>query len=314
MKPAMQQLSSNATDTKALERLPELSLELLPKLKTLAGLFKLRIVMLLLISALGGAILGAGGWPGSQALLLLIITGGLSAAGASAINQYLERERDMMMKRTRHRALPSGAIAKPLWVLIVGCGMVVFAIVLSAIYNPILAISNALGAFIYIGIYTIWLKPRTILNIVIGGAAGSMAVISGGAAAHAWNEPGVLALALLVFVWTPTHFWSLAMAYRKDYADAGIPMLPINISMQQASWWVAIHTLATGFIAIILGFHASLGAIYVIPVSLISIQYLFLTLRLIKNPTGKLALSLFKFSNIYLSVVQLIIIFLPLFN
>lgn len=305
----MENLSPPTTNSK-----PFIWTDFRSRIKTLSALFKPRIVLLLLVSALGGASLGAGGWPGAQALILLIITGGLSAAGASAINQYLERDRDAQMKRTSRRPLPAGAVNKPIWVLLVGTGMVVFAVVLSAIYNPALAISNALGAIIYIGVYTIWLKPRTILNIVIGGAAGSMAVISGGAASHAWNEPGVLTLALLIFVWTPTHFWSLAMAYRQDYAHADFPMLPVKISMQQAAWWVAVHTLATGFIAVLLSLHPSLGLIYFLPVGLLSIQYLFLTLRLIRKPEEKLALSLFKYSNIYLSIVQLFIIFLPLFK
>jgi len=309
----MENLAPITTDPEAISG-AELHVDLRSRIKTLAGLFKLRIVLLLLISALGGAILGAGGWPGIQALTLVLITGGLSAAGASAVNQYLERDRDAQMKRTRKRPLPSGAVKKSTWVLLVGSGMVIFAVLLSAMFNPALAISNALGAIIYIGVYTVWLKPRTVLNIVIGGAAGSMAVISGGAASHAWNEPGVLALALLVFAWTPTHFWSLAMAYRKDYAHAGFPMLPVNVTMQQAAWWVAIHTLTTGFIAIVLGFHPALGLVYLVPVSLISVQYLILTIRLLRKPEGKLALSLFKYSNIYLSIVQLIIIFLPLFK
>jgi len=309
----MQNLTPTASDSIAITR-QDSKVGPLTKIKTLAGLFKLRIVVLLLISASGGAILGAGGWPGGQALTLLLITGGLSAAGASAVNQYLERERDALMKRTSRRPLPSGAVKRSSGVLLAGSGMVVFAVALSALYNPALAISNAAGAIIYIGVYTIWLKPRTVLNIVIGGAAGSMAVVSGGAAVHAWNEPGVLALALLVFAWTPTHFWSLAMAYRKDYAHAGFPMLPVNVSMKQAAWWVAVHTLLTGFIAILLGFHPALGPVYLIPVILLSVQYLFLTLRLLRNPEGKMALSLFKFSNIYLSIVQLIIIFLPLFK
>lgn len=309
----MQNLTPTASDPIVLSG-QKSKVDLRIKIKTLAGLFKLRIVMLLLISASGGAILGAGGWPGGQALTLLLITGGLSAAGASAVNQYLERDRDAWMKRTRRRPLPSGAFQKSTWVLLLGGGMVVLAVVLSALYNPALAISNALGAIIYIGVYTIWLKPRTVLNIVIGGAAGSMAVISGGAAAGSWNEPGVLALALLVFAWTPTHFWSLAMAYRKDYAHAGFPMLPVNVTSEQAAWWVAVHTLATGFIALVLGFHPVLGLVYLVPVSLLSIQYTYLTIRLLRNPEGKLALSLFKYSNIYLSIVQLIIIFLPLFK
>ena len=292
----------------------ESSIDLGTKLKTLASLFKVRIVLLLLISAIGGAVLGAGGWPGGQTLVLLVVTGGLASAGASAVNQYLERERDARMVRTRRRALPSGAIKKSSWVLITGSGMVLLAVGLSAAFNPALALSNALGAFIYIGVYTLWLKPRTVLNIVIGGAAGSMAVVSGGAAAHAWNEPGVLALSLLVFAWTPTHFWSLAMAYRQDYAQAGFPMLPVNVTMRRAAWWVAVHTLATGFIALALGLHPALGLGYLIPVLLITLQLLRLTIHLLRTPNGNAALSLFKFSNIYLGVVQLMVIFLPMFR
>ena len=118
-----------------------------------------------------------------------------------------------------------------------GIGMVIFSVALSAVFNPALATAIGVGAIIYIGVYTIWLKPRSILNIVIGGAAGSMAVISGGAASHAWNSAGVLSLALLVFIWTPTHFWSLAMAYRNDYASAGFPMLPVK-SVNEAGSYV----------------------------------------------------------------------------
>jgi protoheme IX farnesyltransferase len=297
-------------DSKRLSERAEVDLR--SKIKTLAGLFKLRIVMLLLISALGGALIGANGWPGGYNLILLTITGGLSAAGASALNQYLEREQDAHMTRTRRRALPSGFIQNPGWVLLTGGGMVLFAVILSAVFNSVLAISNALGAIIYIGVYTLWLKPRTILNIVIGGAAGSMAVVSGGAAAGAWNEPGVLVLALLVFAWTPTHFWSLAMAYRQDYAQAGFPMLPVNVSPQQAAWWVALHTVTTAGAAIALGFHPVLGWGYLVPVGLISLHFLRLTLVLLRNPSGSTALRLFKFSNIYLGLVLLIAIVLSL--
>lgn len=300
----------NITETKSLPVQEKSNLRSI--MKILAGLFKLRIVMLLLISAVGGAVIGANGWPGGLNLLLLVITGGFSAAGASALNQYLERDRDSKMIRTAKRALPSGVIGKPVWVLVTGAGMVIFAVGLSAFFNPTLAISNALGAIIYIGIYTIWLKPRTIVNIVIGGAAGSMAVISGGAAGGTWNEPGVLALALLVFAWTPTHFWSLAMAYRKDYARAEFPMLPVNVSPQQASWWVGVHTLTTGLIAILLGFHPALGWGYILPVGLITVLFLNLSVQLIRIPKGNGALRLFKFSNVYLGVVLLIAIILPL--
>ena len=104
------------------------------------------------------------------------------------------------------------------------------------------------------------------------------------------------------------------MAYRKDYAQAGFPMLPVNVTMQRAAWWVAVHTLATGFVALALGFHPELGIGYLIVVTLLTLQLLRLTILLLQTPNGNAALSLFKFSNIYLSIVQLIIIFLPMFR
>jgi protoheme IX farnesyltransferase len=218
------------------------------------------------------------------------------------------------MKRTSRRALPSGSIKFPALVLAVGIGMVLFSIALSAVFNTELAVAVGTGAVIYICVYTIWLKPRTILNIVIGGAAGSMAVISGGAASHAWNSAGVLGMALLVFIWTPTHFWSLAMAYRNDYANAGFPMLPVKVSMKQAAIWVAIHTLTTGFVGLILGFDQFLGIVYFISVGLITLQLFRLTILLLKKPDAKNAFRLFKYSNVYLGLVQIIIIILPFFH
>ena len=104
------------------------------------------------------------------------------------------------------------------------------------------------------------------------------------------------------------------MAYRKDYAQAGFPMLPVNVTMRRAAWWVAVHTLATGFIALALGLHPALGLGYLIPVLLITLQLLRLTIHLLRTPNGNAALSLFKFSNIYLGVVQLMVIFLPMFR
>jgi heme o synthase len=273
--------------------------------RALAQVFKLRIVFLLLISALGGAVLGAGGWPGGRAFWLLMLSGGLSAAGASALNQYLERERDRQMTRTRHRPLASGGTVSPTLVLALGIGMLISSVVLAAIFNPALAIFNGLGAAIYIGVYTLWLKPRTVLNIVIGGAAGSCAVLSGGAAAGAWNQPGVLALAALIFLWTPVHFWSLAMAYQKDYARTGFPMLPVHISGKRAAAWIALHTTGSSIIALGLAAHPKLSYLYLLTTLLASLQIIRLTYQLLRNPNPKIAYALFKFSNIYLGLLLL---------
>jgi protoheme IX farnesyltransferase len=123
----------------------------------------------------------------------------MAAAGASALNQYWERNRDGLMGRTRHRPLVNGDITDPRWVPLVGVALVLVPVLVVLPFNRPLAFFLLLGAFIYVGIYTIWLKPRTLLNIVIGGAAGSAAVLSGSAAAGAWNDVGALVLAAILF-------------------------------------------------------------------------------------------------------------------
>lgn len=275
--------------------------------KSLLVLFKARTVMLLLFAALGGAFLAAGGWPGVGNLLLLLGTGGLAAAGASAINQYLEKELDARMERTRHRPLVTESISRPGWVPYVGALMILLPSLAVLPFKPALAAFLLLGAVIYVGVYTVWLKPRTPLNIVVGGAAGSAAVLSGSAAAGAWNDPGAVVLALLVFLWTPTHFWSLAIAYRDDYARGGFPMLPVHTTPRAAAWWVVLHTSAAALAAASLATHPALTWLYLLPVGLATAGLLALSGRLIAAPNRSRALALFHASNLYLAVVLLMI-------
>ena len=271
--------------------------------KTLMVLFKARVVSLLLIAALGGAFIGAGSWPGWNVLALTLFSGWLAASGASALNQYIERKSDGTMVRTRHRPLVDGTIPNPKWVPWVGISMIAAAVLWTWTFNRWLAIWLAAGAFIYVVVYTIWLKPRTPLNIVIGGLAGSAAVFSGAAAAGHWDAPGALVLALLLFLWTPTHFWSLAIVYRNDYARSSTPMLPVMVSPRKAAFWVLLHTAATGFAALMLVFDPALGLIYLIPVALATIDMIIRNLRLLRTPTAKNARSLFIASNMYLAIV-----------
>jgi protoheme IX farnesyltransferase len=276
-------------------------------LKTLPVLFKLRIVTLLLFAAVGGAFLAAGGSPGIGELALLLITGGLAASGASALNQYLEKDSDALMTRTRKRPLVTGSIARPGWVPYAAALMILVPSLAVLPFNPALGFFLLLGAAIYVGIYTIWLKPRTLLNIVIGGAAGSAAVLSGSAAVGAWNDPGAVVLALLVFLWTPSHFWSLAIVYRNDYARGGVPMLPVQTNPRHAALWVFVHTGATVFAALLLAGHNALSWIYFVPVGLASIDLMVRNIQLLVHPDGKQALSLFKASNLYLALILLMI-------
>ena len=139
-------------------------------LATISVLFKSRVVSLLLMAAVGGAFLGAGGWPGLGTLVMLIIVGGLAASGAAGMNEYLEQDSDAIMMRTRRRPLVTGK-AQPRWVLWVSLAMILVPSLVALPFNPALSFFLLLGAVIYVGLYTIILKPRTLLNIVIGGAA-----------------------------------------------------------------------------------------------------------------------------------------------
>jgi protoheme IX farnesyltransferase len=274
-------------------------------LRMVVVLFKLRIVGLLLLAAVGGAFLGAEGWPGLGRLLLLLLAGGAAAAGASALNQYIERTSDVIMSRTRLRPLPSGAISHPRLVVAMALFLILAPSLALVPVNPALSFYLLLGAFIYVVVYTIVLKPRTLLNIVIGGAAGGAAVMSGGAAVGAAGDPAVIILALLVFLWTPSHFWSLAILYKDDYVRADVPMLPTRISLRAAAWWVFLHTGATILAALLLGLSPALGFAYLLPVLGASVDLLWRNARLIRQPTPRNARALFIASNVYLTVVLL---------
>ena len=276
-------------------------------LQTIVVLFKLRIVFLLVVAATGGAFLGAGGWPGWGRLLLTWVTGTLAAAGASALNQYLERHSDGAMGRTDKRPLVNGDITHPHLVPVIGIALILLPSLAVLPFNPALTFFLLLGAFIYVIVYTIWLKRRTVLNIVIGGAAGSAAVLSGGAAVGAWNDPGVLVLSLILFLWTPFHFWSLAILYRDDYERADVPMLPTKMSAQKAAVWVLSHTLPTAVAGLLLVTLPALGWLYLIPMLLVTADLIRRNILLIRDASRPHALGLFMASNHYLLILLLMV-------
>lgn len=279
----------------------------LSTLRALAVLFKLRIVALLLFAGAGGVFLAAGGWPGVRPLALMTLTGGLAAVGASALNQYLEQAEDAVMRRTRGRPLVTGAIAHSGWVPVVALALIFLPSLAVLPINPPLTLFSLAGAAIYVGVYTLWLKPRSMTNIVIGGLAGTCAVLSGGAAAGHWADPGVIVLGLLVFLWTPLHFWSLAMLCREDYVRAGVPMLPARASLRHSALWVALHGTATGLAALTLGASPALGWLYVMPAGLATGALWLRCARLVIEPTPARARSSFVASNIYLAIILLMI-------
>jgi len=283
-----------------------------PILKQIVTLFKLRVVSLLLFAAIGGAFLGARGAPPLAALLTVVLTGTLAAGGASAMNQYLERTNDRLMRRTQRRPLAAGIVEHPSLILWIAAAMILLAVLSVLPSNPPMALYLGLGAAIYVGVYTLWLNPRSVLNIVIGGAAGSCAVMTGGAAVGAASQPGVIVLALLVFLWTPVHFWALAMFYRDDYAAGDIPMLPVHVSSAQSARWILVHAASTGLATVLLAVDPALGWPFLIPAVLISLMLVVESVRLIQNPEKRQAIRLFIRSNLFLAGVLLAAILVPL--
>ena len=266
-------------------------------------LAKLRVVSLLLLTSLGGAFLASAGRPSASRLALLLVLGTLSAGGASAMNQFLEREPDRAMKRTRRRPLPSGRVSHPEWVLRLALAAVIGASLAALVLSPWLAVFLSAGALIYVGVYTLWLKPRSVLNIVVGGAAGSCAVLAGSAAVGRPFHPAAVALALLVFLWTPAHFWALAMTMQSDYRAAGVPMLPARAPNPTSARWIAVHVAAAVVAALVLAVDPSLGWIYFLPVAAASLAVCILTVRLLRSPSPQRAMRVFLTSNLFLAVV-----------
>jgi len=212
--------------------------------RTVLGIFKLRIGVLIMISALAGLAItpgpAIGAWPG----LVLALSVLVAAASAGAFNQFVEAEADRLMARTRQRAFASGVLTpSPVWLAVIGALLAAAVGVTWLAVNAVAALFIFLGAFFYGVVYTLWLKRRTPLNIVIGGLSGSFAVLAGAAAVDPTLGPLPWLLALVLFLWTPPHFWSLAIAYRGDYAAAGVPMLPVVVGVPRAARIVHVYAL-----------------------------------------------------------------------
>jgi len=268
-------------------------------------LTKPRIVLLLDFTALA-AFLVADSSVDWVRLAAVLAAGTLASGGAGALNCYVDRDLDKRMGRTSQRPIPTGEVTAGR-ALVFGVAMVGGGVLLSAVLLPLLAsLLIFLGAAIYVLFYTKWLKPRTTLNIVLGGSAGSCAPLAGWAAAT--GQLGAVApwlMALLVFVWTPSHFWGLAIRAVGDYSKAGIPMLPAVVGEKRAAQYIALNTfllvpLSLAFVP--LGFF---GMIYLAVAAVFGLGMLVVDLRLAFNPTKAKAWTAFKFSSPYLAIIFL---------
>ncbi len=264
------------------------------------GLFKPRIGLAIAYTALAGFAAAAGASPDPRRASVLFVAVLLASGAAGAFNQYLERDLDARMERTRRRPFATGEFGH-------GWGWPVFfsALLLGAVglaaatTNTVTALFVFLGAFTYGVVYTLWLKRRTHWNIVVGGLAGSFAVLAGATAAG--PHPGIAAwlLAGILLLWTPSHFWSLAIALRRDYAAAAVPMLPVVRGVDATARVVLGNTVVL-VAATLLPALFGMGRVYLATAVLGGAYFLAGSVRLIRNPTPAAAVA-----NFHASLIQL---------
>ena len=271
--------------------------------RTVLGLFKLRIGFVIMITAVAGFAITPGSAASGVQLAILALAVFVSSASAGAFNQYVEADVDRLMQRTRGRAFVTGELPhSPAWLLLI---VVLLSLSVFAAWratNALAAFYVFLGAFFYAVVYTVWLKRRTWLNIVVGGLAGSFAVLAGAAAADPQFGTLPLLLALILFLWTPPHFWSLAIANQDDYAAAGIPMLPVVVGAERASWVVFYSALALVGASLLPAFFGR-GPIYFAGAALGGGYFLLQAWRLARAPGRQTALASFFASLLQLSLL-----------
>jgi protoheme IX farnesyltransferase len=232
------------------------------RVRVVLSLFKLRIGAVIAFTSLAGWAVASGPALDAWRVVVLGLAVFLSSASAGAFNQYVERDVDACMKRTRKRAFVTGALPHTrAWLAVIL--LLVAASTLAAWWalNAWAALYTFLGAFFYAVVYTVWLKRRTWLNIVIGGLAGSFAVLAGAAAVDPHIGAVPMLLAVILFLWTPPHFWSLAIAFRKDYEAARVPMLPLVVGDAGAARAIFAHAVALVALSIVPVF-LGLGVVY----------------------------------------------------
>jgi len=267
---------------------------------TLFGLFKLRIGFAIMLCALAGVAVTPGDAPAGWRIAILALAVLLSSASAGAFNQYMERDLDAHMKRTRRRPFVTGEYRRGWpWPLAITALLVVAVAAAAWVVNLHAALYVFLGAFTYGIVYTVWLKRRTWMNIVWGGLAGSFAVLAGAAAVDPGLPAAPLILALVLFLWTPPHFWSLAFVYKEDYARVGVPMLPVVVSDRVATGVILAHTIALAVIAILPVFWG-MGWIYLAFAAAGGAWFVLKSIQLASQPDTRRA-----WSNFHASLLQL---------
>jgi protoheme IX farnesyltransferase len=267
------------------------------------ALTKPRIIELLLITTVPTMVVAEGGWPSLSLILITLVGGSLAAGGANAINMYIDRDIDALMERTKTRPLVTGLI-KPRSALVFALVLEIaaFAILWAGanLLSGILAISATL---FYVFVYSLWLKRTSKQNIVIGGAAGAVPVLVGWAAVT--NSLGWTPwlLFLLIFLWTPPHFWALAIKHSDDYRAAGVPMLPVVETHEKVIASMIRYTIALTICSLAVIPVGGMGWVYGISAGVLGVAFLWGTIALGRNTSPSASMRLFSFSISYISLL-----------
>lgn len=267
------------------------------------ALTKPRIIELLLVTTVPTMVVAARGLPSGWLVLATLIGGTFAAGGANAINMYLDRDIDRIMKRTRSRPLVTGEI-EPANALTfaIALEVVAFALLWTTV-NPISAVLAVSATLFYVFVYTLWLKRTSTSNIVIGGAAGAVPVLVGWSAVTGGLGVAPFVLFGLIFVWTPPHFWALAIRYKEDYAAAEVPMLPAVASMDHTCRAIERYTVVVLAVSLVLAPAAHLGALYLASAVVLGAVFLVRAVQLRRDPTPKRAMQMFAWSITYVTLL-----------
>jgi protoheme IX farnesyltransferase len=243
------------------------------------------------------------GVPSIGLMLATLLGGALAAGGANAMNMVLDRDIDSVMHRTRHRPLVTGEVTPR--------AATVFAVVLEgAAFAELWSFVNLLSAVLavaatafYIVVYTLWLKRTSTQNIVIGGAAGAVPVLVGWAAVTDRLGWAPLVLFAVIVIWTPPHFWALAIRYREDYEAAHVPMLPVVATLRRTAQQILVYTVLLVAVTVLFAAVGHMGALYLVGALVLGALFIVFALRLRREPTERAAMALFRYSITYLSLL-----------
>ncbi len=278
------------------------------RIKDFVILSKPVIVLLLLVTTYAGMVVGGKGLPSLPLTAWTLIGGALAAGGSSALNQFIDRDTDKDMQRTARRPLPEGRL-KPAEGLAYGLGACLAAFFLLAVtVNLLAAALSFAGMVYYVLIYSIWLKRLTVQNIVIGGGAGAIPPLVGWAAATGSLNIPSLFLFAIIFLWTPSHFWALALVRRKDYARGRVPMLPVIRGEAETRKQIFIYTLELVALTLLMPVFKLTGTVYLISAVALGLWLIHTAWQVYRSEGNKVAWKMYRYSSMYLAFLMLALV------